>query len=147
MKISVEIKQKAKIPAFTKKMRRNLQTAVSAQTAKLIEEIEHNIEDWYVLYSFAPISDAYRDFLADRNALPHDGLISVDYDHVKLINSIESESSNFGLTSTVFTTVAHAEYIENGTDDMPARPFFTPAVEKRKDEIIVALRKASKITF
>jgi len=51
-------------------------------------------------------------------------------DTSKLVNSLQEEFENGGLTGYAFTNIDYAPHLEYGTVKMAARPFYVPAAER-----------------
>jgi len=61
-----------------------------------------------------------------------------------LVSRIVMEVDEQKLEATVGTTVWYAKFLELGTRLMEARPFLTPALDEKKDQLVGLLRKIVK---
>ena len=130
---------------MSEELRKNLSEAIERATLEVKEEVIDNIGHWYEKYGSPPISENYKKQLQKKGLLPHVGLIGPQNDKKKLVQSIGHKLTNKGLTGIIFTNRPYAVFIEKGTKKMPARPFFEPAVKRKKRRLKKLLKKPLKI--
>ncbi len=135
IKFDVEIDKK--LENLSEDMKTALKDAVEIATNMVKSEAKDNILRGYDKseLEWKPISKSYREQLAKKKLLPHTGLVSPKNDKKKLEQSLGVKFKNGGLTGIITTDRPYAIYVEKGTSKMPARPFFQPALEKKKPEI------------
>lgn len=61
---------------------------------------------------------------------------------VTLVEGIQEEISNGGLTGTVAATARHSVFVEHGTEDTPEQPFAGPAAERSRRRFPDRIRDA-----
>ena len=141
---NIDVKIDKNILAMKDEMFKNLQDAVKTATLTVKEEVKENITLGYEKsdLEWKPISDNYGKQLERKGLMPHNGLYSPQQDKKKLQDSISVKFRSGGLTGIITTDRPYAIYVEKGTKKMPARPFFEPAVKKKKEEVEEIIKKA-----
>jgi len=138
----IDVKIDKSLITMAEKMLENVKEAVERATLEVKEEVIDNIGHGYEKLNYPPISESYKKQLERKGLLPHVGLISPKEDKKKLIKSIGHKMKDGGLTGVIFTNRPYAIYVENGTRKMPARPFFKPALEAKKERVEELIKKA-----